>query len=240
MRALLALGGALVLAGCAGGDRVTLLEPIQQDKRAAGQSGAVAVIDPELAQLSTEEYEARSTDETDLALIDDVNEQARLGRGTPRVRQLEEADPAHAELIAGMPLEVVVGRFGFDTGSRELSPAVLGQLTAFLSDYVTRFNARYGAEPEKPELHVEITGFADADGYADLTDDAAITARNVELSRNRAITVYYQLMNELGGEIPISAQNIEVVGAGDYAALRESGGVRGPNDAYRLVTVTVR
>ena len=48
------------------------------------------------------------------------------------------------------------------------------------------------------------------------------------------------MLAELGGDLPIVAENIDVVGAGDFAALRAANGARVANDDYRIVTVTVR
>ena len=239
IKATLALGGALVLAGCVAGDRVTLLEPAQADKRANGEIGSVAVLDDEAAALSQEEYEARSAESTDLEVLDARNQQALLRQRGPRVRTLDEA-PDGAELLADLPLQVAVGSFGFETGSGELSREVLDELKAFLGAYIDRFNARYSSEAERPELHIEILGFADSDGYADTDNEDEITARNKALSDRRAAAVYYQLLAEVGDELPIRPEDIVVDGAGDLAAYYEAGGQRVANDAYRIVTVTVR
>ncbi|WP_299193584.1 OmpA family protein [uncultured Erythrobacter sp.] len=232
-----------ICEGLASGEIVPVIDAETGEQTPVCDLGAVAVIDDDAAALSQEDYEERYSDETAVsstAILTSQNEQATLRERGPRVRALDET-PDRAGLLADLPLEVAIDRFEFETGARELSPAVLAELRAFLQAYLIRFNDRYASQQEKPELHIEITGFADSAGYTDLTDDdPENSVRNQQLSYRRATSVYYQLLAELGDDLPISAEDIEVVGAGDFAALRASGGVREDNDAYRIVTVTVR
>lgn len=275
MRAALALGGALALAGCASGDRVTLLGPAQADKLAICEAiaagtlepvaegevaatcdvGAVAVIDDEAAALSQEEYEALFAEddplvgaESDLAFAVEENQQVRLRR-RPSVRSYDEA-PDGASLLADLPLEVQSGEFSFESGEATLSPEVLEELAGFLSEYVQNFEARYPDPDNRPELQIEIRGFADSAGYSDLDDERdhdKITERNEELSYRRAAAVYYQLLELVRGRLPIEPKHIEVVKAGDHDALieatkaaAEGERVRRSNEAYRKVEVVVR
>ena len=197
MRALLALGGALALAACAGGDRVTLLEPVTED----GKTGAVAVLDPQYAELSQEEYEALEEARTDLVVIEEARNEARLRR-TPRVRSLSDDEAARrAELMADLPLEVASQSFGFGTGSSQLDGPTLDQLVAFLSSNIDRYTKRYGPESsylgEAPGLQIEIVGLTDATDFNCEEAPGDTTECNRLLSERRAGYVFLQLQEIL-------------------------------------------
>ena len=81
-RGVLVAAVSLSLTACVAGDRVTLLESPE-----GKPVGAVAVL----------QEDGQET------VLDRANLQARLTRGSPRVRQLDEIDPAYARLIADLP-----------------------------------------------------------------------------------------------------------------------------------------
>lgn len=250
MKTVLALGGALVLAGCVAGDRVTLLDPVQADKRAicdglasgeivpvidaeTGQQspvcerGAVVVLDDEAAELEQEEYETRLAAQTDREVLRERNQQALLRERGPRVRTLDDT-PRDAGLLGDLPLEVANESFGFASGANQLEQEVLGELVSFLSANIDRYKARYVDNPnydgDPPGLQIDIGGYTDATNFncADFPGDT--TACNQQLSENRAIFVYRQLEDVLetnGLEINM-LEEVTWFGAGDLAALQAS------------------
>ncbi|MFU7529392.1 OmpA family protein [Qipengyuania sp. ASV99] len=109
----LALGAALLIAGCAGGDRVTLLSHSD-----GGPDGAIAVL-------------GEGGEET---VLDRANLQATLTGGRPRLRELAEADPNHVALMAGLPpppAPLILMDFPF--GEFSLSAAQIASIRAHLS-----------------------------------------------------------------------------------------------------------
>lgn len=143
MKLLLALGGALVLAGCATSkERVTLLPPAQVGKAVGGlvvedQDGAV------------------------VGVLDAPNQQARL-RGTkaPRLGVLEEPDPFYSEVMDGLPKLAARELFYFAIASDELSASELDRLQAWLADTIQ----------ERPGLQIEIAAHTDATGSEELNN----------------------------------------------------------------------
>ncbi|MEL6539866.1 MAG: OmpA family protein [Pseudomonadota bacterium] len=107
----LALAGAFVLAGCAGGERVTLL-PAAQERGV----GAVAVLDTEAGET----------------VLDAANSQAILGSRSPRVRQLKSVDPAYAELINSFPRLIEPQAIRFQTAGTRISAEQIDNLKALL------------------------------------------------------------------------------------------------------------
>ena len=196
MRILLALGGALALAGCVPTERVTLLAPAQEGK----EIGSIAV---EHGGIET--------------LIDKANLQGRLrGERSPILRQLEQDDPAHTELMSGLPEAVVREVFKFASGQAELTGEQLQLLQTRMPGYLSR-----------PEPQIEISAYTDVIG----TEEA-----NNGLSQRRASNVAEQLRG-LGFEIDPD----DVVARGEYAAQRSEKGQRGEEDEnFRIVVVTVR
>ena len=102
-----ALTTAIFLAGCAGGERVTLLSPVQ-DRGV----GAVAVLD----------------DDGSETVLDQANSQARLSATGPRVRQLSTVDPAYVELINSLPRRIEPQVITFPTAVTNVSPEAIARL----------------------------------------------------------------------------------------------------------------
>lgn len=215
MRIFLALGGALVLSACAGGDRVTLLAPIQAEKLERGEFGAVAVLDPGAAALSPEEYALLNAEQTDLEVIDAENEQALLGRRNPRVRELTEANAAYADLMASLPV-FAQEIFQFGNNASELSEAQLNRLQAFLDPLVGL-----------PGIQIEIAAYSDSPG-----DETY----NFDLSESRAKGVAQQVVGR-----GFTIEEGDIVGGGEYRATEDlNGGAERPQPEWRIVVVTVR
>lgn len=156
MRLLLALGGALVLAGCAASkERVTLLSPVQDGK----DVGAVVVEDDE---------------GNTLAVLDAGNQQAAL-RGTrrPRVEMLEADDPFYAEVMDGLPRLAARELFYFGLDSDELSTSELDKLQAWLADNIQ----------DRPGLQIDIAAHTDATGSEELNN--SLSQRRAEAVLNQ-------------------------------------------------------
>lgn len=153
MRWLLALGGALVLAGCATSkERVTLLSPAQEGKAV----GAV-VVEDEAGEV--------------IEVLDAPNEQARL-RGTrrPRVEELAQEDPLYRALMEGLPKLAVRELFYFGLDEGELRPAELDRLQAWLAQNIM----------DRPGLQIEIAAHTDATGTLEINDRLSLErAQNV-------------------------------------------------------------
>ena len=107
----LTLFGALVLTGCAGGERVTLM-PAAHDRPV----GAVA----ELGERGEE------------TVLDQANSQAVLRASGPRVRQLSSVDPAYTELINSLPRRIEPQVIRFATAGTRISPDQIASLKALL------------------------------------------------------------------------------------------------------------
>lgn len=196
MRAGFALAGALLLAGCVAGDRVTLL-PAAQDR----DVGAVAVL---------------SEDGTE-TVLDTANQQARLSKGTPRVRQLDQTDPAYAALIADLPRGEATRAIAFGTAEFRLSDAQIAALQQWI--------ASDEAAGERPGRQFVIRAYADSFGSEE---------DNLALSQRRAFEVAEQLR-----AAGIAVDPEDVVGMGEYAAQAELGDeVR--SQKYRRVDVVIR
>lgn len=198
MRYLLALGGALALASCASGERVTLLAPVQAEKIEAGDVGAVVV--------------RHGGEET---VIDSANQQAGLrGDRPPRVRQLADTDPEHAELMSNLPREQTAVSVDFAEGRSTLT-----------ADQVRGLRDWVAADGERPGREIIIRAYADAVGQED---------DNLRLSQLRASAVADQLRAE-GLDIDPS----DAVGMGEFAAKAETGD-EVPSPKWRRVDVVVR
>lgn len=138
---MVALGGALALAGCASPkERVTLLSPAQAGKAVGG----VVV-----------EYEDGE------AYLSQPNQQAGL-RGTkvPRFKQLDQVDPFFSELMGGLPPLAARELFYFAFGEGTLAPDQLDELQSWLSQNVQ----------DRPGLHIEIAAHTDAAGSEAVND----------------------------------------------------------------------
>ena len=137
MRYLVALGGALALAGCVSGERVTLLAPVQEAKIANNDVGSVAVLHGGIETV-----------------VDSAYEQAMLrGERAPRLRQLDGPDPFHTELLANLPPPVVKEKFLFNTGQSQLTGEQLEMLRAVMPGYLMR-----------PAPQIEIAAYTDVIG----------------------------------------------------------------------------
>lgn len=141
MRLILALGGALVLAGCAASkERVTLLSPAQDGK----DIGALVV-----------EHEDGVT------VLDTANHHAKLrGARRPKVAVLEENNPFHSEVMDGLPTVAAQELFYFGLEEGTLRPAELDRLQRWLAENI----------PGRPGLHVEIAAHTDATGTQEIND----------------------------------------------------------------------
>jgi len=138
----LSLPASILLAGCASGDRVTLLTHSD-----GGPVGEVAV-------LSVEEGAA------DLAVLNSANQQARLRESGARLRQLEadDVDPDYRELIASLPASIsALPLTDFPTGEFSLSEA---QKTA-IREHFAQLDSR-------PGYQIEIRGYTDSMGGEDI------------------------------------------------------------------------
>ncbi len=142
MRGLLALGGALALAGCAANERVTLLAPVQAEKIANNDRGSLVVED-----------EAGGT----LAVIDGENQQARLRGRTraPQLATLPETDQRHIDIVNNFPPAVGTIAVPFEVvGSMVLSEE---QKTKVADDLRRALQGR-------PAPQIEVIGHTDSDG----------------------------------------------------------------------------
>lgn len=205
MRLLLALGGALALAGCAASkERVTLLAPVQEDKAV----GAVAV-----------EYEEGET------YLVAPNQQARLrGERAPQIKQLDEDDPFHRELMSNLPRLAVRELFYFGLDEGTLSDEELDRLQVWLAENII----------DRPGMQIEIAAHTDATGTEEINDT---------LSKQRADNVLGQVRSRIAsGQIDVNEDDIDVVASSWHWA--RSGLAEGqaaePDRRYRVVVVTVR
>lgn len=197
MRRGLLLLATVTLAGCVSGDRVTLIA--NPDNQAVG---SVVVLDQE-------------TEETVLAVLDQENQQARLRAGEPRLRQLGQADPAHAELLGALPA----------------APSALS-----LRDFPTgRFSL---SEEQKESVRLHFAGLEDRPGYQievrGFTDSTGSVERNVEVSQGRANGVA-DVIRELGYSVPEE----DVIGMGEFEAQRRNGDEQA-DSSFRRVDVVIR
>jgi outer membrane protein OmpA-like peptidoglycan-associated protein len=214
---LFALAGAMTLSGCAGGDRVTLLEPAQAAKKANNEIGAVAVLASD------------AEDADDLEVLELTNEQARLSRregGAPRIRQLNELDPAVGELFAFLPAPIARQSFSFAIGRDDLTEEVLTSLQAWLGANIVG----------RPGLQIEIAAFADATGTEAINDTITL---------GRARNVRQQVISRIERDsLEINVADIDTVASSWHAARREAqlepGQVGVADDRWRVVWVTVR
>ncbi|WP_108788147.1 OmpA family protein [Erythrobacter sp. Alg231-14] len=192
-KSLLALGATLTLSACVS-DRVTLLSHSD-----GGPIGSVAVLQ-------------EGGDDT---VLNVENQQARLSKRAPRVRQLTSVDPAYTELLSYLPPAASpLGLTGFPTGEMQLSEQQVAQIRAHLSGLESR-----------PGYQVLIRGYTDSEGSEEL---------NSEVSQQRAEGVA-AIMRAAGYEIA----NEDVVGMGEYSARRANGDdVADAN--YRRVDVVIR
>lgn len=185
---------SLTLSACVAGDKVTLLESPE-----GKPVGAVAVL-----QEGGQE-----------TVLDRANLQARLTRGTPRVRQLDEIDPAYARLIADLPpppSPLILRNLPF--GEITLTAQQITDIKAHLSDLDSR-----------PGYQILVRGFTDSVG------DEAV---NTQLSQDRA----EQVARIIRGEGYTIADE-DVIGMSEFDARRLDGD-EVPNPDLRRVEVIIR
>ncbi len=194
MKKGLALFGAMALAGCAGGDRVTLM-PAAQDRPV----GAVAVLE-------------EGGGET---VLDQANSQALLSQNGARVRQLKSLDPAYAELIGSLPRRIEPQVIRYQTDDISISTEAIANLKA----------VRDSLGPDLSIYQIEIAGYTDSTGTEQY---------NLDLSQKRAMQVA-ELLRAEGFEIDPQ----DVIGRGEYAAVREIGDNKS-DEQYRAVTIKIR
>lgn len=189
-----AVAATLCLAGCAGAERVTLL-PAAQERPV----GAVAVLGPD----------GKDT------VLDAAKSQATLRKGSARVRQLEEIDPAYVELINSLPRRIEPQVIRFATGGSQISSDQIDQLKALLASL----------GPDLSIYQIEIAGY---------TDSVGTEQDNARLSKRRAGEVAALLRKE-GFEIAEE----DVIGRGEYDAVRELGDSK-ESERFRAVTIKIR
>ena len=143
---LIALGGALALAGCAASkERVTLLSPVQPGKN----TGAVVV-----------EYKDGGE-----AYLTAANQQAKLrGEKEPRLEQLDMADPVHTQIMGFLPKNLARDFFYFETGKGTLSDSEMDRLQAFLAQNIEN----------RPGVEIEIAAHTDATGSEAVNDRVSL------------------------------------------------------------------
>lgn len=174
---IIALGGALALAGCASSkERVTLLSPAQAGKAVGG----VVV-----------EYEDGSE-----AYLGEVNQQAQLrGLKAPRFKQLDKVDPFYSDLMGELPPMAAREVFSFAFGAGTLSPDELTALQNWLSANIQ----------DRPGLHIEIAAHTDAAGTQAINDKLsgeranAVLSQVIELSKAGQIDVKEQDIDVVAG-----------------------------------------
>lgn len=152
---IIALGGALALAGCASSkERVTLLTPAQAGKAVGG----VVV-----------EYDNGAE-----AYLGNVNQQARLrGVKAPKFKQFDKVDPFYSELMAELPALAARRDFTFAFGEGTLAPDQLNALQTWLSDNIK----------DRPGLHIEIAAHTDAAGSEAVNDKLSQERANAVLAQ---------------------------------------------------------
>ncbi len=222
MRLALALGTALTLSACAG-DRVTLLSHAD-----GGPIGSVAVL-----QEGDEDV-----------VLDTENQQVKLRAGRPRLRQLAQSNPDHAELLQYLPSAPISYVLpNFPVGSFSLSDESKEEIEAFMCLAEFREGcARFFPECSEPtdvELQaagkcpvprpgykVEIRGFTDTTGGDSLNDD---------VSQNRATEVA-EAMRALGYNIDLS----DALGLGEGPAKRSGVADEFDIGEWRKVEIVIR
>lgn len=139
---LIALGGALALAGCAASkERVTLLSPAQPGKG----TGAVVI-----------EYKDGRE-----AYLTQANQRARLrGEKEPRLEQFDEVDPVHTQIMRFLPKMLARDFFYFATGEGTLSDTEMDRLQAFLAQNIEN----------RPGVEIEIAAHTDATGTEEINN----------------------------------------------------------------------
>jgi len=189
-----ALAGTVLLAGCAGAERVTLLSAAQDRP-----VGAVAVLG----------------DDGGETVLDTANSQARLGSGSPQVRQLRSVDPAYLELINSFPRLIEPQAIRFQTAGTNISSDQIASLKALLESLGSDLSI----------YQIEVAGY---------TDSVGSEQDNVRLSQGRAKQVA-DLLRAEGFEIDPN----DVIGRGEYAAVRELGDEK-QSARFRAVTIKIR
>lgn len=152
---MIALGGALALAGCASPkERVTLLPPAQAGKAVGG----VVV-----------EYADGGE-----AYLGEANQQARLrGEKAPKFKQLDRVDPFYSELMKELPTLAAREDFKFAFGEGTLAPDQLAALQTWLSQNIK----------DRPGLHIEIAAHTDAAGTEAVNDKLSRERANAVLAQ---------------------------------------------------------
>ena len=129
-----ALAASLFLAGCASGEKVTLM-PAAQDRPV----GAVAVLDPSGG---------------DKAVLTSANSQASLSAGSPRVRQLGGVVPEYQELIRSLPRVIELQVINFPTAVTRVSAEDVARLRATIESL----------GDDRSIYQIEIAGYTDSVG----------------------------------------------------------------------------
>lgn len=190
----LCVAAFVALAGCATPHKVTLLPHSD-----GGPVGSVAVLGEDGAET----------------VLDQVNQQARLSRNGARVRQLGQADPAHAELISSLPAPPSpLVLTDFPTGRISLSDAQIASIRQHFQ----------GLE-DRPGYQIEIRGFTDSEGSE---------GRNRTVSQGRADGVA-EIIRGLGFEIAAE----DIIGMSEFEAVRRNGDeIQDPS--FRRVDIVIR
>lgn len=152
MRWLVALGGALILAGCVSNERVTLLDPSQTPNAEGSEMGSIVI-----------EHDGEET------VIDMANQQAHL-RGEnrrPRVRQLSERTAFHSEVMGDLPRAENAVQVQFPVGVSRLTDEQIASLNAWVE-----WDASAGP---RPGGQIIVQAYADSVGGED--DNLELTQR---------------------------------------------------------------
>lgn len=190
----LCVAATLTLAGCATPHKVTLLTHSD-----GGPVGSVAVLGEDGAET----------------VLDQVNQQARLTRGGARLRQLDQPDPAHVELIGSLPAPPSpLVLTDFPTGRISLSDA-----------QITSIRQHFQGLEDRPGYQIEIRGYTDSEGSE---------GRNRTVSQGRADGVA-EIIRGLGFEVAPE----DVIGMSEFEAVRRNGdGFEDPG--FRRVDIVIR
>lgn len=190
----LCVATCIALTACATPHKVTLLPHSD-----GGPVGSVAVLGEDGSET----------------VLDQVNQQARLSRNGARVRQLEQSDPAHAELISSLPAPPSpLVLTDFPTGRISLSEA-----------QVASIRQHFQGLEDRPGYQIEIRGYTDSEGSE---------GRNRTVSQGRADGVA-EIIRGLGFEIAAE----DIIGMSEFEAVRRNGDeVQDPG--FRRVDIVIR
>jgi len=148
-------------------------------------------------------------------VLNTANQQASLRAGSPRVRQLNSADPAYTELINSLPRLIEPRVIQFAINGTRISTDQIASLRALLDSL----------GPDLSIYQIEVAGY---------TDSVGSEQDNLVLSQGRANQVA-DLLRAEGFEIEAE----DVIGRGEYDAVRVIGDNQ-ESKRFRAVTIKIR